>query len=1089
MATDQTSIAKAAAASISKMSKATLAAAESQKKQNEYIEKFNVLIKERIELEEQDQQLHTSFTEQINNAARDLKENYEGIKRSVIEISKVLLQTISELKSITSQIDAATIATIQFQKAQKGQLSMFGFLSGKAAGFAMNIGKSVLGAAKSAFGSLGKITSGFSKIATKALDLVSKHPIIFAIVQVIKKLKMLASVVTGIFFGGIMVATKFAKTMVGLPLQIVGSAAKIGHSFRKDVVETIGNSVLALNEFIDTNDGLGASIKKMSTSSAVSLDKFQDVGSDLVKLFGTGAGGLAAMIEASGQALVDMGQFADVAGESIAGNVKNFEHFYKATKSLGFAGKDIEYITAEAVKNGESIYTALDRVVVAGDATAKQFSLDRKKLSKNFMELRTDITNFGHLSDSQLMQTTAKLTQMGLSMKEASAVFGKIDTFESAAQTSAMLSQTFGMNVDALQLLKAEKPEEIIEQFRDAMLSTGRSFDDLNRHEKSLMATHTGLSEQALKMTMNYRTLGMSYTDIQKKMKEDDPTQQQIKNLKLMSGSLKEIKRTLTGDNMFRNFADGVMNTIKTASGLSPVLLRVSKRFEDFFLSGLKVSKGTKSALVKAFSPFTTVLEKMVGDGKSKKGLLDADKFKGTFEKFAQTTGGFLERAFKGENLAGLQDEIQDSLSNAFDFKNLTQGNSIVGKLMNTSGELIGQMLKAFAAFGPGLVNTVMDSFDSLVDFLWNYKSKEKGDNSIVGMMMDLFKINKEEGDIITDSFTAIIKRITSSGGPLLYFIGWVNSKFVGLMVNAFSTISGAIYDALFGYESIFYQALKAHPYLRLIDYAVKAVTGVTSIFGINDSSVGLFDSNTDILDKTALKNTGVGLDSLQLNKIASDERYDEGQMEGLGKITAALKTELKRQESVGDKKSAADIVSILNKINEKKDSIFGSLDSDKFVKEIARDVAKYQGITLNIDQVEDHATNLAGKNNLGFLSKVGKGNYKVSQTAVGDQGVASKEGGPIVGAIAYAGNAANAALQGIQGVVSALGPPVATAGGGLSEIKVYLQVDGNTLTEVVLDSDIIRKATQVKNGRATLGDGTVKDASGNSIQSSSMIG
>lgn len=1087
MATDQTSIAKAAAASISKMSKATLAAAESQKKQNEYIEKFNVLIKERIELEEQDQQLHTSFTEQINNAARDLKENYEGIKRSVIEISKVLLRTISELKSMTSQIEAATIATIQFQKAQKGQLSMFGFLSGKAAGFAMNIGKSVVGAAKSAFGSLGKITSGFSKIATTALDLVSKHPIIFAIVQVIKRLKMLASVVTGIFFGGITVATKFAKTMVGLPLQIVGSAAKIGHSFRKDVVETIGNSVLKLNEFIDTNDGLGASIKKMSTSSAVSLDKFQDVGSDLVKLFGTGAGGLAATIEASGQALVDMGQFADVAGGSIANLDETFVHFYKATKSLGFAGKDIEYITAEAVKNGESIYTALDRVVVAGDATAKQFSLDRKKLSKNFMELRTDITNFGHLSDSQLMQTTAKLTQMGLSMKEASAVFGKIDTFESAAQTSAMLSQTFGMNVDALQLLKAEKPEEIIEQFRDAMLSTGRSFDDLNRHEKSLMATHTGLSEQALKMTMNYRTLGMSYTDIQKKMKEDDPTQQQIKNLKLMSGSLKEIKRTLTGDNMFRNFADGVMNTIKTASGLSPVLLRVSKRFEDFFLSGLKVSKGTKSALVKAFSPFTTVLEKMVGDGKSKKGLLDADKFKGTFEKFAQTTGGFLERAFKGENLAGLQDEIKDSLSNAFDFNNLNQGNSIVGKLINTSGELIGQMLKAFAAFGPGLIDVVDKSLTGVVDFLLGYQSESEGNNSVTGMLKDIFGLNSKDSRAIRETFNKLIDFLVGSTGPFMRLFTWVNSKFLGLASDMAAIAAEAF--------------MKSMPVLNWFttDYQTNLLKGRN--IASKDKTKG---SASSIL---SLANEMAGYENM-ISKLGGDDE------EKLAELTGKMQYLIADLEKSGSKQEKARLIEFFKKTDQTKSDLLDARVAEENVEELMalgkflkdgsfegfatskgnrslyNDVVMLKGVNKVNDSADTARSNLLGKGGQALLKSTA-GGITSTQYAVGDEVIGGKEGGPVVNAIAYAGNAANAVLKGIEFLMSPsnLLPSAHMQTSGPSEITIRLEVDGNTLTEVVLDSDIVGKMTNPIKGRKVLSDGAVVDAAGSRVQSSSMIG
>jgi len=333
MATDQTSIAKAAAAAISKMSKATSAAAESQKKQNDYIKEFNEIVKEKIGNDEEMSENQLNFTEKINKAVDTLRENYDKVAVTVEKICKDLYAAIKAVKTFTKDTDAATAAVKRLKKAQGGSSSIF-------SGFGKILGK-VSSIAGSAFSFLKKGIVGFKNVATMALDQLMKHPILFAIGAIIKAFQFLKKTVGAIFLGGIKVATKFAKTMVGLPLQIVGSAAKIGHSFRKDVVETIGNSVLALNEFIDTNDGLGASIKKMSTSSVVSLDKFQDVGSDLVKLFGTGAGGLAAMIGASGQALVDMGQFADVAGGSIANLDETFVHFYKATKSLGFAGKDI----------------------------------------------------------------------------------------------------------------------------------------------------------------------------------------------------------------------------------------------------------------------------------------------------------------------------------------------------------------------------------------------------------------------------------------------------------------------------------------------------------------------------------------------------------------------------------------------------------------------------------------------------------------------------------------------------------------------------------------------------------------------------
>ena len=61
------------------------------------------------------------------------------------------------------------------------------------------------------------------------------------------------------------------------------------------------------------------------------------------------------------------------------------------------------------------------------------------------------------------------MTQMGVKMQDAAAIFGKFSTFEDAANASAMLSQTFGMNVDAMKLIEAQIPGEIIDMFRHAM--------------------------------------------------------------------------------------------------------------------------------------------------------------------------------------------------------------------------------------------------------------------------------------------------------------------------------------------------------------------------------------------------------------------------------------------------------------------------------------------------------------------------------------------------------------------------------------------------------------------------------------------
>jgi hypothetical protein len=203
------------------------------------------------------------------------------------------------------------------------------------------------------------------------------------------------------------------------------------------------------------------------------------------------------------------------------------------------------------------------------------------------------------------------------------------------------------------------------------------------------------------------------------------------------------------------------------------------------------------------------------------------------------------------------------------------------------------------------------------------------------------------------------------------------------------------------------------------------------------------------------------------------------------------LKNEQKKVKYDSTKLTAVN--AMIEKI-ESETGMFGmGLDEDEFVKGLAKNLAKYRGLNLNIDQANDavsdaRKSSLLGSGGMALLRNSASG-LNVTQYAAGDQVVAGKEGGPIVNAIAYAGNAINWLLEKEQNMISALtGASTPSAGmGSSSEIKIYLQVDGNTLTEVVLDNDLIRKATSKKNGRYTLSDGSVIDAAGSSVQGSSL--
>ena len=146
---------------------------------------------------------------------------------------------------------------------------------------------------------------------------------------------------------------------------------------------------------------------------------------------------------------------------------------------------------------------------------------------------------------------------------------------------------------------------------------------------------------------------------------------------------------------------------------------------------------------------------------------------------------------------------------------------------------------------------------------------------------------------------------------------------------------------------------------------------------------------------------------------------------------------------------------------------------SEQQKKSIILDVGQAKGIA------ENAKNKLLGPGKMATLRETPDG-LRVTQLAIGDNLVAAKPS-----EISYGGDAArgfqrasNISAQQNVGQASMQGP---------SEIRVFMQVDGNTLTEVVLDNDLIRKATQRKNGRTTLADGTVIDSGLGRIQGSSL--
>ena len=413
----------------------------------------------------------------------------------------------------------------------------------------------------------------------------------------------------------------FAKHAITLPFTIAKAASSMGFKLR-EMNAQIKEAGEDLKQSFDYESSIGKGIQSLVSRGTGMIKSFLSPSNELVRIFGMGVSGITGMIKFLGENIAAMGQFSEIFGESILKNDDKMKNFIRLVKGLGLSAEDIKYISLDASNNLKDVNVRMAEITVTLSNTSKEFGVDRKRLSKNFMILRKDIVQFGHLSDEEISRTTARLTQMRVKLEDAAAVFKKFSTFEDAANSVAMLSQTFGMNLDAMDIIKAKNPEEIIEMFRNSMLETGRSYQDLNRFEKDIMAQHTGISEQSLSALMNYRDLGLTYEQAKKRMAAEQPEAKQLKAVKKLNSAIKELQKVLKFESPFEAFSKGIMNNMNLSGDLKNVMMSLSSGYEGIYKFALNLDADTWSGLIRPIKMIIEIMSTILKSSGFKDGLV-----------------------------------------------------------------------------------------------------------------------------------------------------------------------------------------------------------------------------------------------------------------------------------------------------------------------------------------------------------------------------------------------------------------------------------------------------------------------------------
>ena len=339
--------------------------------------------------------------------------------------------------------------------------------------------------------------------------------------------------------------------------------------------------------FGDLSSGSGMMVSKTIKQIRGQARDLGGSGLSLRKIWGRGRQGVAAMMKDVAKTAEEMGPAFNLAGKEYIQSGAALEIY---RKGLGFTGEEMAYMAKRAKTFGTSMKSQLHQTANLSVQMGKKFGLSSKDISRDMMKMTKDFSNFGSLSQKEMAATSVYARKLGLNIEDMMGVIDKFDNFESAAEGASMLAQSFGMNIDAMEMMNAQSPAERIDMLRKSFHETGKSVKDLTRQERKLLEEQMGLTGAALDAALANENMGLSYDEIESAA--GDAEKNQITESEAMSEMAKAINKVVESgggggfDGFFDAFTKGFTRGMTHTKEFMALLREIRKALKVVNIAG-----------------------------------------------------------------------------------------------------------------------------------------------------------------------------------------------------------------------------------------------------------------------------------------------------------------------------------------------------------------------------------------------------------------------------------------------------------------------------------------------------------------------
>lgn len=394
-------------------------------------------------------------------------------------------------------------------------------------------------------------------------------------------------------------------------------------------------------------------------------------------------------------------------------------------KGLGLTAEQLKSIASRAISTGKPMSKFLLDTAKQTLSLGKAFGISQKVIGKDMAKAFDDMKHFAQLSVKEIGTASVYARKLGVELDKITGTLDQFETFDSAAESAAKLTQSFGLTVDAFQLMEAQSPAEQIDMLRKSFTRAGVDVTTFNRQQLKLLSSTTGLDEATAKQVFSMHNQGASLDDIKKKSEVAEKKQlTQADAMGKLADSIERlVKQQDQTGSFFDMFMKGVGQGLQSSKDFIGIIHNIKNGLQAVFEVGVSLGRQLPAIMPGLGKFFSGIRE-----------FFSPEKYRA----IAQSVSNAVKDYFTGKKtlpaaLAGMKDQFMTYFSaqgpvamKIFDgFKGIVKG---IGKLINDSIPFIAKSIA-------GMLTKLVDFIKNPKQFLKNATS---GASSQFGFLSDI---------------------------------------------------------------------------------------------------------------------------------------------------------------------------------------------------------------------------------------------------------------------------------------------------------------------------------------------------------------